>query len=194
MNNVYFSGIPDIGDLILVATLFDFDGYEVVFICRDINFNIYLCVATDVLYGYTCLITKTSLHDINLLINDKATVYELLVKKSEIIECIDRNKFNIKNMEDFSMDDLPEKDEYLELSSDEINIIKFQINDIYMTDIENLDVVLQNNPDSLLEYRQNYNNELNSNDIIDNVAQIFNPIQANKNIIFSKFDCNLLAS
>ena len=120
INKLYFKDIAYIGNLYLDKVFFEFEGIPIIFSCKDINGNYYLCHCNEIRGVQKWNIVKTSKSIIIDMLTDKITVYEALKKSSLKVICAEykRSYSKIKtvicNFEDIDEADLPDKDEYLE--------------------------------------------------------------------------------
>lgn len=124
----YFNNIPEIGDLYLLCTFFKYDNIDIVFICNDDKGNLYLCLCTDAMFNYCCMVRKISVDKILEVLENKISIYQAFKDLNDYIGIIryEDNKFSYykKLFDDFEESELPCEDEYLDL--DDCKKLTFQ--------------------------------------------------------------------
>lgn len=120
---IYFKNLPDIGNLLFVCSLFEYNNVPIIFLCEDTSHNLYLCWCTDAMFQYCCVIVSISQEETIRLIFDKTSVNEIFKNcKSNVIIV---NYFNeefeyvLTAFENIPDEDLPYSNEFVELSRDE---------------------------------------------------------------------------
>ena len=121
----YFKNIPEIGDLVLDEIFYE-DIYPVLFCCRDLNENRYICVCCDIRGAQRWIVSPISNENLSNLIKDKITL------KDAFLTMPSRNSFLIEWKPEFASEkvmavrpeqipeeDLPIDGEYLEPDKDE---------------------------------------------------------------------------
>lgn len=127
MYNVYFENIPQIGILYLEKELFSFENIPIVFVCVDKKNNRYLCICDDVIEEESWIIVQISDHELLDVIKDNTTVLSAFKDKNLITasrKMGGTTTYTLTNYKDMNPDDLPLKDQYLEMSdylSDYVN-------------------------------------------------------------------------
>lgn len=126
--NIYFKNIPIYRNLYIVETLFEHNNTPIVFICIDDNDNLFVCLCTDAMFHYSCMIAKTSIDVILKLIRDQITIYKVFEDCPHdiiIVDYINKNfQYSVKSFNEIPVEDLPCDDEFLELESTKKNRIK----------------------------------------------------------------------
>lgn len=118
---IYFSGISGVGDLTIKEVFFEFEGIPVLFTCTNEKGVLYLCLCNEIRKSQNWIIAETSNQIIADMVADKITIYEAF-RKSEgekfkfYYHRICGLRFQITEFGDISDEDLPDKNEYLEMS------------------------------------------------------------------------------
>lgn len=117
---IYFSGISGIGDLAIKEIFFEFEGIPVLFTCTDKKGILYLCLCNEIRKTQNWIVAETSNQIIADMVADKITIYEAF-RKSEgekfkvYYDKYNGLRFRITEFGDISDEDLPDKNEYLEV-------------------------------------------------------------------------------
>lgn len=116
----YFENICDIGDLFLDEIFFEFENIPVLFLCRDRDKNIYLCLCSEIRKVQNWMICKISRNILASMLKDKITIrqaFELLDDKLYIVQYTKDEKLCSKQVpfNEIAEEDLPDKDVYLEI-------------------------------------------------------------------------------
>jgi len=116
---IYFKNIPDVGNLNLDRILFEFEYTPIIFTCRDLKNDFYLCLCADIRKIQEWIITPISPELLKRMLKDKITIYDAfkLSDEKKIMaqytkkDGISYKKVNFNNIDDML---LPDKDEFLE--------------------------------------------------------------------------------
>lgn len=137
MNNVFFSNVPNIGDLFINNVLLEFELEPVIFVCKDNYNNFFLCICDDFIDEKRSWIAiKIPVKDLLDILNDKITLLSAFKKsqnKTIIIDYYPDQKaydYHIMNFSDIDETELPCEDQYLdekETFSDYIDYLKSHI-------------------------------------------------------------------
>ena len=119
-NNLYFKNVPDIDSLFMEQVLFSYERIPIVFVCMDNKENRYLCVCDDIIDEESWLIVKINNSELLEILKDKTTVLSGFKNKKIIIANRKFNqdiKYDVTEYSNISDDDLPVRDQYLEMKS-----------------------------------------------------------------------------
>lgn len=116
---IYFENVLDYGDLELEKILFMFDQTPIVFVCKDLHGNRYLCQCTDMIVGYSWMITQISPKILIEMIRDNISILSAFKESAHPIVMADQVKNGIidyqkVNFTDIAEEDLPDSEEKLE--------------------------------------------------------------------------------
>lgn len=78
MEKAYLENIYDGIDLYFDFSFIDYEDVPIVFVCHDLDWNLYLCNCTEIRYRQEWTIAKTTLEIIQLLFDQELPVYEAL--------------------------------------------------------------------------------------------------------------------
>lgn len=117
MDNLYFENVVKIGKLYLEYVFYEFESEPILFLCRDENSDIYLCLCSEIRYGQKWIISKCNLTVLKDLINEKIDIASaFLINPNMIIIESDlqghENSYIIKSDEIDELD-LPKKGTYV---------------------------------------------------------------------------------
>lgn len=119
MNDTVFPKVPKVGDLYLLCTLFEYENIDIVFICNDKYNNLYLCLCTDAMFEYTCLVKKISIEDIITLLFNSISVYDALKNNNNPVIIVNYHckqfTYTESLFSQIAEEELPDKNEYLDL-------------------------------------------------------------------------------
>lgn len=115
---VFFKKVPQYGDLELEKVLFLFDNIPMIFVCKDDKKGHFLCQCTDVITGFSWMITPISKNLLISMMEDKITILVAFKASGHDIILADEienemlyRKIAFKNI---PLDELPVTDEKLE--------------------------------------------------------------------------------
>lgn len=117
---LYFNNVPYIGSLFMEQILFSFENIPIVFVCIDENKRRYLCVCDDVIDEESWLIVKINNTKLLEILNDNATVLSAFVDQKVIIanrKFSQDINYDIAEYNKISKDELPVRDQYLEMKN-----------------------------------------------------------------------------
>ena len=121
MSNIFFSNIPNIGDLFINKVLLEYELEPVIFVCKDSYNNFFLCICDDFIdTNRSWIVVKLTVQDLLDVISDKITLLSVFKKsdnKTIVIDyCFNKNTYDY-HMIDFSdidENELPYEDQYLD--------------------------------------------------------------------------------
>ena len=116
---VYFENIPDIGNLNLDKILFEFEYTPIIFTCRDLKNNFYLCLCVDIRKIQEWIITPISPELLIRMLKNKITIYNAFKQSDEkkiMAQYTKKDGISYKEVNFNNIDDmlLLDKDEFLE--------------------------------------------------------------------------------
>lgn len=117
---LYFDNVPYIGSLFMEQILFSFENIPIVFVCIDENKRRYLCVCDDIIDEESWLIVKIDNKKLLEILNDNATVLSAFVDQKVIIanrKFSQDINYDIAEYNNISKDELPVRDQYLEMKN-----------------------------------------------------------------------------
>ena len=116
----YFEGVPRLGDLYLEHVFTSFDNEPIIFVCSDENFNLFLCLCSEIRGTQRWILSSSTVQVLEDLIDHKIDLYSALKNLPDeykyIIEMdIEGNEtFRRVLFDDIDELDLPCQDTYLE--------------------------------------------------------------------------------
>lgn len=114
---LYFINIGELGNLYIDKILFEFENIPIVFICKNDNNDMCLCLCTDSITEYTWLVTKININLLNQIMHDEVFVYEGFKNSNESIYLINQKDnhflYNKYLFSDLPKSELPEDKIYL---------------------------------------------------------------------------------
>lgn len=116
---ICFEHVLRYGNLELEKVLFMFDQTPIVFVCIDSDKNRYLCQCTDLIVGYSWMITQISSEILIAMIRDEISILSAFSQSGNLIIMADQLKdgsmtYREVDFKQIPEDDLPDKEEKLE--------------------------------------------------------------------------------
>lgn len=118
MKKIYFENVLNIGDLYLEQILFSFEKMPIVFVCFDKENKKYLCLCDDCINEECWIFVEISNETLLKVLNDEITILDAFKNKQVIIANSNFKgniKYSLKEYNKISSDELPLKDQYLEM-------------------------------------------------------------------------------
>ena len=123
--NVYFSALNELGDLYLEYIFLEFEQEPILFICKDIQGNMYFCLCSDMLDGYVWVLAECSMQSLKELIDKKKSLLEFFRQKESLFRIQNNQETDLceKTTPD-KIDplELPEQEVYLEWNQSEFKL------------------------------------------------------------------------
>lgn len=117
MNNIYFNGVKEIGNLYLEHIFYEFENEPILFLCSDSTKKLYICICSDFRYEQKWVITKCSISRLRALINEEIDIASaFLSSKTAIIITMDiegNESSRIMNMDKVDRLDLPKEGTFI---------------------------------------------------------------------------------
>lgn len=113
--DVYFSGIPQIGDLYLEHVFYEY-GEPILFVCVDKSANRYLCSCSRVSEQW--LVGKVTNKQL-LCIIDKVTAIDLALRESEEAFCVQWDGKSLHRLDRIPYDAYPKTNSMLRLTKNQ---------------------------------------------------------------------------
>lgn len=115
----YFEDVLEYGDLKVEKVLFMFDNLPIIFVCTDSKKRRYLCQCTDIILGYSWMITQITYEILIRMIQNEISVLDAFKKSGHLIIIAERmsdGKMDYRKMkfDDIDDDDLLDPDEKLD--------------------------------------------------------------------------------
>lgn len=117
MSDVYFDNVVGIGKLYLDYIFYEFENEPVLFMCRDEDKKIYICLCSEIRYGQKWIIVECDINTLRALVNEKIDIASaFLISREAIIINMDLlgNEIISKiNIDDIDRLDLPKEGTYI---------------------------------------------------------------------------------
>lgn len=118
MQRLFFTDLPNVGDLYLTYTFLDFEGEPILFLCTDNAKKNYFCLCSEIRNEERWIIAPCENEELKLLVEDKLSIFDFFQSKKEITLVImgqDRNeKSYLKKFLELEEADIPDRDLFLE--------------------------------------------------------------------------------
>lgn len=135
MEKVYFTNVPNIGDLSLEKVLFSYENIPIVFICKNNMNEKFLCLCNDVIEEECWMVSKISVSKLLDILYDKITIFNAFKTSDNNIIIATRSQDHIiyqeKAFDEIDELDLPDENEYLEMQQ----YLKDYISDLNNTEL-----------------------------------------------------------
>ena len=113
----YFKGLPKCGDLELDYIFVELEC-PILFTCRDLENNIYLCICCDIIDEQRWIVAPIKPKDLIRLIDNQLTFYDFYKNAKQIYKIIWKKGYKTEKVYDSSFSecvgDIPPKGEYLD--------------------------------------------------------------------------------
>lgn len=123
--NIYFQGIPNIGDLRLEYIFFEFEQEPILFMCSDKEDILYLCLCSEIRNKQKWIISKCNVDTLKNLINEQVDIGTAIRLQNNIyiVELEVSGKESAYSIETKFIDslDLPEEGTYLRCDKEKAN-------------------------------------------------------------------------
>lgn len=120
---IYFPNFMGDKHLYLFDVYVEYNGTPIVFVCIDESNNLYMCLCNDALYEYSCMVIKATTEQIRAVLQNTVPILSVFEKSTEPIVLVgynnNRYSYQNKNFKEIPVEDLPNADEYLDLSDSE---------------------------------------------------------------------------
>lgn len=115
----YFEDVLEYGNLEMEKVLFMFDYTPIIFVCKDVGDKRYLCQCTDMIVGYSWMITRIPYNVLISMMQNEISVLEAFKRSRNPIVIAERMQdgrmgYHKVNFTDLAEEELPDPDEKLD--------------------------------------------------------------------------------
>ena len=146
MKKVMFYDVLNEGNLFFEFSLFEFEGKQILFICKNKHNQMFFCLCNDA-YKNGYLICKPNKKDLEQAINDDISVYDLLQKSNNIIVAKTKNDHMVYEkipFQSIEQDELPNENEKIECENDIKERILYDLNECVFNNLSYQKIISKN--------------------------------------------------
>lgn len=122
MNNKYFENIEGIGALYLQYVFYEFEHEPILFVCENIDKELFLCLCSDIRYEQKWIISKTNIMILKMLVDNRIDIATAFLKQEKLFVNIMDLKGDeesvIINRSELDRLDLPKEGTYVKDNDD----------------------------------------------------------------------------
>lgn len=164
----YFSDIPGVGCLDIDYIFFEAEC-PILFTCRDLEENLYLCICCDIRDEQRWIISPTTADKLIKLIKNKISLFDAFHSDFVFVAVwkkdYQKEKIEKRNFNDINLQDIPDKEEFLDAEDGEYNDYLEKLHDSTYS-ISYFSLTQRMSVFTLTTYLKNYNLNNNINDTI----------------------------